>query len=75
MIFPDKRTIERIRKEYPPGTRVELVEMDDPYSGLQPGDKGTVKFVDDAGTVFPNWDRGGSLGLVYGQDRYRKVVE
>jgi hypothetical protein len=48
--FPSKETVERLRKEYPHGTRVELVRMDDPYSRLQPGDKGTVDFVDDSGT-------------------------
>lgn len=30
MRFPSKETVERIRKEYPVGTRVELVQMDDP---------------------------------------------
>ena len=75
MTFPSKETVERIRREYPPGTRIELIEMDDPYSKLQPGDRGIVKFVDDVGTVFPNWDRGGSLGLVCGQDSYKKVTD
>ena len=73
MKFPSKRMVEAIRREYPPGTRVELIEMDDPYSKLQPGDRGTVRFVDDTGTVFPDWDKGGSLGLVYGQDRYKRI--
>lgn len=29
MRFPSKETVERIRKEYPVGTRVELVRMED----------------------------------------------
>lgn len=32
MRFPSKETVERIRKEYPVGTRVELVQMDDPQA-------------------------------------------
>lgn len=28
MRFPSKETVERIRKEYPVGTRVELVQID-----------------------------------------------
>lgn len=36
--------------------------MDDPYSKLEASDKGTVKFVDDAGTVHVAWDKGSSLG-------------
>lgn len=71
--YPDRRTVEQVRKMYPKGTRVELVEMDDPYSRLKPGDKGTVRIVDDTGTVFVKWDTGSSLGVVYGEDRIRKI--
>ena len=55
--FPSKETVERLRKQYPAGTRVELVRMNDQYSKLRPGDKGTVDFVDDTGTIFCTWDR------------------
>jgi hypothetical protein len=65
--------IERLRQNYPRGTRVELISMDDPYTKLIPGDLGTVTDIDDTGTVFVNWDKGSSLGLVYGIDHYRKV--
>lgn len=71
--FPNRKTVEQIRKMYPVGCRVELVAMDDPYSKLAPGDCGTVRMVDDTGTVFVNWDKGESLGIVYGVDRIRKV--
>lgn len=71
--FPDQRTIERVREMYPTGARVELVEMDDPYSRLKPGDKGTVRLVDDTATVFVDWDSGSGLGIVYGVDRIRKL--
>lgn len=40
--FPSKETVLRIKEQYPPGTRVELICMDDPYSKLKPGDQGTV---------------------------------
>ena len=71
--FPDQHTVERIRKMYPKGTRVELVEMNDPYSRLKPGDKGTVRLVDDTATVFVDWDSGSGLGIVNGVDRVRKL--
>ena len=29
MMFPKKEIVEKIRKEYPKGTRVKLVRMDD----------------------------------------------
>lgn len=71
--FPSRETVERVRKMYPKGTRVELVQMDDPYSHLKPGDKGTVQFVDDTATIFVDWDSGSGLGIVYGTDRVRKL--
>lgn len=64
-----KETLERLRKEYAAGARVELVHMNDPYNGrLFPGAKGTVVSVDDIGTVHVRWDCGSSLGVVYGED-------
>ncbi|WP_339060233.1 DUF4314 domain-containing protein [Tepidibacillus marianensis] len=71
--FPSKDIVERLRKQYPSGTRVELVHMNDPYSKLRPGDQGTVDFVDDMGTIFCSWDIGSSLGVVYGEDAVRKL--
>lgn len=71
--FPSRETMEKIRKLYPAGTRVELIRMDAPYTRLKPGDKGTVRIVDDAGTVFVRWDCGSGLGVVYGADRVRKL--
>lgn len=72
-LFPNRETVERVRKMYPAGCRVELISMDDPYSRLLPGDCGTVKTVDDTGTVFVSWDSGSGLGIVYGVDRIRKI--
>lgn len=71
--FPSKETVFRLKEQYPPGTRVELIYMDDPYSKLKPGDQGTVSFVDDIGTVHINWDCGSSLGVAYGIDVIRKL--
>jgi len=71
--FPAKEVVARLRKEYPHGTRVELVRMNDPYSRLKPGDQGTVDFVDDTGTLFCIWDSGSTLGVVYGEDAVRKL--
>lgn len=68
---PSKDKVERLRKQYPAGTRVELVRMNDPYSKLKPGDTGTVTMVDSIGTIFVNWDCGSGLGIVYGEDKCR----
>ena len=69
-----KETLAMLREKYPSGTRVELVHMDDPYTSLTTGDKGTVRFVDDMGTVHISWDCGSSLGAVYGVDIITKIV-
>jgi hypothetical protein len=71
--FPNKAIVERMRETYPPGCRVELLSMEDPYSKLMPGERGTVSFVDSTGTVFVDWDSGSGLGIVYGADRIKKL--
>ena len=68
--------LQQLRERYPVGTRVELVSMDDPYNQkLKPGCKGTVRWVDDCGTIHVAWDCGSSLGVVFGVDSCRKVIE
>jgi len=72
-LFPSRETVQRLREQHPEGTRVELVSMDDPYTKLKPGEKGTVTHIDDTGTIFCRWDSGSGLGLVYGVDQFRKI--
>ncbi len=64
----------QLRKTYLPDTRIALVRMNDPYSKLKPGDRGSVVAVDDIGTIFVNWDCGSSLGVAYGEDSCRIIV-
>ncbi|GHV39787.1 hypothetical protein FACS189490_03930 [Clostridia bacterium] len=71
--FPSKEQVARLREQYPEGTRVELISMDDPYSKLKPGDRGSVGAIDDTGTIFVDWDRGSGLGLLYGVDSFKRV--
>lgn len=74
MMFPNKEMVDRVRKQYPRGTRVELISMNDPYSTLKPGNQGTVDFVDDTATVFVVWDNGSTLGVVYGEDVIKSLT-
>ncbi len=73
MRFPRKETVERIRKEYPVGTRVELVRMDDPQAPPI-GTKGTVRGVDDIGSIMVVWDNACGLSVAYGEDICRKLL-
>ena len=75
MLGISRDTVERIRREYPVGTRVELISMQDEYTKLAAGEKGTVIGVDDIGTIHVNWDCGSCLGIAYGEDLCKKVVE
>lgn len=73
MVFHDKAYVERLRVEYPAGTRIELIYTDDPYTRLRPGDKGEIQYVDDAGTLHADWDSGSALGLVPSVDAFKKL--
>ena len=73
MSYPDRETVARIRAEFPPGTRVELVWMDDPQAPPI-GTKGTVIGVDDIGSIMVAWDNGSGLNVAYGVDTCRKVA-
>ena len=67
-----REALQALRERFPRGTRVELVQMDDPQAPPI-GTKGTVLGVDDLGSIMVAWDSGGSLNVVYGEDICRKV--
>ena len=69
-----REALQALRELFPRGTRVELVQMDDPQAPPI-GTKGIVRGVDDIGTIHVNWDCGSSLGVAYGADICRKVVD
>lgn len=71
--YPNQSVVERIRREYPRKARVELIEIDDPYTKLASGLKGTVIDVDAIGTIHIAWDNGSTLGAVYGVDKIRRI--
>ena len=67
MRFPSRETVERIRRQYPVGTRVELIRMDD-VQAPPAGTLGTVLGVDDTGSLHMQWDTGSGLNAIYGED-------
>lgn len=72
MKFPSKDIVEKVRSEYPVGTRVELVKMDD-VQAPPVGTKGTVKGVDDTASILVDWDNGCGLNMIYGIDKVHKI--
>ena len=67
-----KEALQALRERFPKGTRVELVQMDDPQAPPI-GTKGTVIGVDDIGSIMVRWDNGSGLNVVCGEDICRKV--
>ena len=70
-----RRIAENTKKLYPPGTRIELISMKDPYAPVLTGTRGTVKFVDSIGTIFPEWDNNRTIGIVPCEDSFRKLTQ
>ena len=69
------RQAERYKEAYPPGTRVLLLHMGDDPRPVEDNMRGTVRFVDDIGTVHCAFDNGRSLGLCPGEDSFRKLTQ
>lgn len=66
----DSKWVEMLKEKYPPGTRICLENMGDDPRPIAPGTKGTVRLVDDWGTVHCNFDNGRRLGLIPGEDSF-----
>lgn len=66
--------LKKLKEEYPKGTRVKLVQMDDAYAPPV-GTLGRVQHVDATGSIHVKWDNGSSLAVLYGVDRCVKVKE
>lgn len=72
MKFPNREMVERVRREYPAGTRVELVRMDD-VQAPPIGTEGMVTGVDDTASLMVRWSNGSHLNVIYGEDEVRKI--
>jgi hypothetical protein len=65
---------ERIAKQYPAGTRVELQSLCNYEPGMPPGLRGTVMGVDDEPSLLMSWDNHKSLSLFPGEDSFRTLI-
>ena len=66
----ERKMVKFIKEQYPPGTRIRLNSMNDPYASVIPGTEGVVDLVDDAGSIHMKWDNGRTLAIVPGEDSF-----
>ena len=72
MLMISKAELERLRRTYPAGTRVELIRMEDDYAP-PPGTIGEVLGVDDTGSLLMKWSNGSGLNVLWRIDEVRKL--
>ena len=68
----NKDILDRLRRVYPVGCRVELLHMDD-VTAPPVGTMGTVAGIDDTGSIMVDWDNGSELNCLYVIEWVRKV--
>lgn len=61
------------KDNYPPGTRIEVTSMDNDPHPIEPGTRGTVKYVDDIGTLHCEFDNGRQIGVCPEVDTFRTI--
>lgn len=68
------REAETYKKMYPSGTRIVLLHMGKDPMPVENLMRGTVVHVDDIGTVHCIFDNGRKLGMISGEDHFRKLT-
>ena len=61
-----------LRTKYPEGASVVVYSMNDPRP-IAPGTRGTVRVVDDMGTIHCDFENGRRLGLIPGVDEFARL--
>lgn len=69
------RQAQRYKELYPKGTRILLLHMGDDPRPVEDDMRGTVKYVDDMSTVHCRFDNGRQLGIIPGEDSFRKLTD
>lgn len=68
------RQAEYYKELYPKRIRIILLRMEDDPRPINDNIRGTVRMVDDIGTLHCDFDNGKSLGIVPGEDSFRKLT-
>ena len=73
MKFPNKNYLAQLRKQYPVGTKIQLISMRDEKYPILPGTIGEVTHIDDMGSIHMKWQNGSSLPLIPEVDSFKAV--
>ena len=71
MKFPNKAYLENLRKQYPVGTKIQLISMRNEKYPILPGTVGEVTHIDDIGNIHVRWQNGSSLAIIPEVDSFR----
>lgn len=66
----DYEYVQYLKDRYPKGTVIVLTSMGDDPRPIPAGTRGTVRLVDDMGTVHCDFENGRRLGLIPGEDSF-----
>ena len=72
-MLSDEKTIEKIRIDFPIGSRVMMVYSADPLTPIDGGTEGVVSSVDDIGTIHINWYNRSHFGVILGENVIEKI--
>lgn len=68
-----KKEIEKIKKIYIPGQKLELINLYSSFNVLIPGTKGMIEFIDDLGNIHVIWEHKKNIQLVVGIDEFKII--
>ena len=69
-MYFNEEYVQLLKEKYPAGTRIVVDQMGDDPRPIAPGTAGTVRHVDDMGTIHCDFDNGRRLGVIPGEDEF-----
>ena len=63
------------KKQYKVGDRIELIDINDTWTKLEKGSKGTISRIDETqDLIWVDWDNGEKLALLDGVDTFKLIT-
>ena len=63
------------KKQYKIGDRIELIDINDTWTKLEKGSKGTISRIDETqDLIWVDWDNGEKLALLDGVDTFKLIT-